>query len=1564
MIPPASAQLMPHSGVMLPEVGAMISTSHAFTPTIIRAVTVKPENPFEFDFIVDHGDQNLAQVELKDVSTKLVRYFLAALTVPEKELWVNLSPYEKERIIPESLSQTEMGRDLLSQDYLLKQLTSSLMFPDNALGGEFWQKIYQQAFKKFGKTDIPTDVFNKVWIAPKKAVIYEHGKTAFVVESKLQVMLEEDYLAIQEKVAQRPANKDTSPISDITHEIIKSVIIPVLEEEVNEGENFANLRQIYNSLILATWYKKNLQQSLLSQVYADKNKVKGIDLADPKTKESIYNQYVESFKKGVFNFIKEEYEASTQQISYRKYFSGGIVPGDFALATDALETIRDEALLPHGARQFLETIITQSADPDEMSLVTIGLLDSAIVSDSDSQNKEIDDLAKGQENKDMALITKVPNNRGDNPTVIAPHLVGEKSVGLVAFASFLKSNGNWGMGDLGSLEKLNELMALLYQDIMQHLPLGPSTYNHSPFSLGSSFLLDPYLIDHEGLLEEIEDEFEGDLPEEVIYFLGEKLGLIQELNRAQKADHRGRNLKIELVGKVYHSLKAQKPESDILKEFQLFRDNFRAWIDYDGKDKDVISLLDRLITKMEDHLLNNIIKEEFNTEEKGWRWDWRTWTKNEEEKAIQAWDRETINKEKKKREDQLERDLFIQFMVLKKWRQNQKSSNVQMITDIPIAADITSGDVRENPGLFYLYAINGYLRQATQGVAAEAAYAIPQYWFFSLLDWAHKEARQYLLDRFIFNLVVLDSNPRYDHALGFGRRYEHTSMGGNLGWFAKIEELRNQVLTENFSNQRQEAEGKFDEFLNSDLQYLFDQEEAWLPDWLGKAIIDSADGSVETLREKILELKEAALLDFAKEIAAEEFRTFMMADILRMRGLPEEELPDWIPPYALKLLVDDEGHLRDDHLISFARHVPKIERLQSEFHEHEIFSMGPFELVDLRGNLNEENVFHLLKQIPLMGKESFNIFFEGWGVQRFDSVVIIDSKNEMSQERMQQIASNHWDSLYSNWSYPIEEVEIKVSGTPQQRGHGFVKQVRVTESAIRFQSPDGPGFLKDYMFPVSETLAPRSDDQVRFGYFNYAPTGMDILSDMMRLAQEHDKFILLEMLGAVVDEAREMLKLLNIYDIYPVIWGLDEESDYNPANHPLTGQSTGSVHDSPFLKERWENELSDQNGLEEKKTFLNKAFGPGQWSEKDLNSFTDKVHDKILEMIYLSRARLSVLAMGDVLGYGEDKRINNPNSDSGNWASRSNTSVEDMITAAKDILALARERSDGEDPLQYLMRQDDPFAALKEIVAEKYPDLTEAQNFVVKTLGLTAKAKKASQKDYENGDIVNVAPEVGGEAHQFRRIDGHPFNVDAFIYGSPDHVSIVVENSDGSTETIEMDQIEIDPMSFSTGVPSQITHYSVSLTIDKIGIYKFHIKTTTGDENEKVSETGRLTLVPEDANLNPFQPEEFILNDPNFMNSNQGIVAEEGRRATDDNAMPVDQEEVPGGINLDPAMMSMSILRDENNIPLSVESQPVMNLQIQGLFPVILKISPILNLRMTLGFKREEFEVTGEVVES
>ena len=244
-------------------------------------------------------------------------------------MWVNLSPYEENRIIPESFGQTEMGRDLLAQDYILKQLAASLMFPEDELGKEFWHRVRTKAQEQYGTTEIPMNTFNKIWILPEKAVVYEYEKGAFVVESRLDVMLEEDYLALEMNQNSTKhglgdvTNEDIDVISGVTAEIVREILIPEIKREVNEGKHFTNLRQIYNAMVLATWYKHRLKRSLLGQVYVDQKKTQGIQVENTQVNQEIYEQYIAAFKKGVYNYIKEEVDQTTQEVMPRKYFSGG-----------------------------------------------------------------------------------------------------------------------------------------------------------------------------------------------------------------------------------------------------------------------------------------------------------------------------------------------------------------------------------------------------------------------------------------------------------------------------------------------------------------------------------------------------------------------------------------------------------------------------------------------------------------------------------------------------------------------------------------------------------------------------------------------------------------------------------------------------------------------------------------------------------------------------------------------------------------------------------------------------------------------------------------------------------------------------------------------------------------------------------------------------------------------------------------------------------------------------------------------------------------------------------------
>jgi len=324
-LPEADAQTL----IDLPAPGVMVHQSNLFNPLQLKGILVNIKNPLRFDFLVDKGDSHLLGQPLKDEIIRSAKYFLTCLAVPENDLWVNLSPYEKDRIVPGNFGTTLMGKDLLEQDYLLKQIMASMSYPENDLGKRFWQKVYQKSYQLYGTTNIPINTFNKVWIVPKFANVYVQGNAAFVVNSQLDVMLEADYRALLH-------HQGLSQNAGAYSQVLREVILPELRKEVNEGKNFAIVRQVFNAMILATWYKRHLSDSLLGKMYVGRNYVKGVDISDKQAKEKIFEQYLRAYKKCVYNYIKEDYDPTTQQTVPRKYASGGMYFAGFGKSDSAM----------------------------------------------------------------------------------------------------------------------------------------------------------------------------------------------------------------------------------------------------------------------------------------------------------------------------------------------------------------------------------------------------------------------------------------------------------------------------------------------------------------------------------------------------------------------------------------------------------------------------------------------------------------------------------------------------------------------------------------------------------------------------------------------------------------------------------------------------------------------------------------------------------------------------------------------------------------------------------------------------------------------------------------------------------------------------------------------------------------------------------------------------------------------------------------------------------------------------------------------------------------------------
>ncbi len=305
----------------------------AVTRPQFQGVKIFDQEPFRFEFLMDHVQQTASRIE----THRLIKYFFTALALPEKDLWVNLSPYEPDRILTSEFARTAMGQDLLAQDLVLKKMTTAFLSPDHKVGRAFWDKVYSRLKDRYGTRDIPVEAINKVWIVPEKAEVFENrdegkgkrGKvSALILESRLRVMVESDYVALSRN-ALPGSLAPAAPESDIAKEVLREIVIPALEEQVNNGKDFVQLRQVFHSLILAAWYKRKVKETVLALHYVDQKKISGLEKQDASS-EQIYQQYLAAYHDGLKGMIIENVNVDTGEMIPRKYATGGIL-GDLSM---------------------------------------------------------------------------------------------------------------------------------------------------------------------------------------------------------------------------------------------------------------------------------------------------------------------------------------------------------------------------------------------------------------------------------------------------------------------------------------------------------------------------------------------------------------------------------------------------------------------------------------------------------------------------------------------------------------------------------------------------------------------------------------------------------------------------------------------------------------------------------------------------------------------------------------------------------------------------------------------------------------------------------------------------------------------------------------------------------------------------------------------------------------------------------------------------------------------------------------------------------------------------------
>lgn len=303
---------------------------------VLNKLSVKPKENDKFDLLFGFDDVG-AEIEGRPleqgVQKRLFDYFWTGIVARNEDVWVNLAPDERNRMLPEYLGGTNLGRVMIEMDYNMKRLCASLLHPDCETGQAYWKEVFRLAQERFGTSSVPYAPFFRVWLVPGEIVIKEGQGWMTIAEARLNALCESDFTP---PGAAASAAQPAEPTAAICDEAFKKVVLPVVAREVQEGTNWIPIREVFSSLVVSSWCKARFEKTALFSEVMNTGSVEKLkqshwmdseptfnNMAVPENKE-YYDKYMEIFTRGVFYTVRDEYDPFCHRKVARVYFSGSI----------------------------------------------------------------------------------------------------------------------------------------------------------------------------------------------------------------------------------------------------------------------------------------------------------------------------------------------------------------------------------------------------------------------------------------------------------------------------------------------------------------------------------------------------------------------------------------------------------------------------------------------------------------------------------------------------------------------------------------------------------------------------------------------------------------------------------------------------------------------------------------------------------------------------------------------------------------------------------------------------------------------------------------------------------------------------------------------------------------------------------------------------------------------------------------------------------------------------------------------------------------------------------------
>lgn len=301
-------------------------------PPLVGGITFPMKDPLKigFSLLADAAHKMPTPVEQLELQRRLGRYLNTFLVLTGDQINVTLTPTEDYCRLPELLRHTELGRDMLAQDVVLKHYTTSQLHPSTPHGKAFWDKVnaLTSGHRNF-------ESCFRVWIVPGNVKVREKtvGDQGHVSIEKLglEVLCEEDYETLRRyRESQRPgAEVPRAPEHDAqVVALFKELVVPEIQKEVSSGPRFGLLRQVLSVLVVAKWIMQSQLGNALKQAgFIDSNAPQryGFNTVDDAVLLSMRRFYLQMFGAGVWQHTTTQIDPKSGLVEKRLYVAGGIV---------------------------------------------------------------------------------------------------------------------------------------------------------------------------------------------------------------------------------------------------------------------------------------------------------------------------------------------------------------------------------------------------------------------------------------------------------------------------------------------------------------------------------------------------------------------------------------------------------------------------------------------------------------------------------------------------------------------------------------------------------------------------------------------------------------------------------------------------------------------------------------------------------------------------------------------------------------------------------------------------------------------------------------------------------------------------------------------------------------------------------------------------------------------------------------------------------------------------------------------------------------------------------------